>query len=66
MLRGDLITLQKCLEGGCSTCQSLLTSNETEQEDMAASCTGEGLDYISGKKIFTERDVKLWNRLPGK
>jgi len=31
---------------------------------MASSCVRGGLDWVLGKNFFTERVVKLWNRLP--
>ena len=33
------------------------------QEEMALSCAREGLGCVLGKKFFSERVVKNWNRL---
>jgi len=62
-LRGDLLTLYKCLKGGCSKVGIGLFSQATGNRTR-----GEGLKLCLRldirKNVFTERAVKHWNRLP--
>ena len=65
-LRGDLVALFQYLKGAYSKSRVGLFSLVTGRGEMALSCTGVSLGWISGEKnFFTERVVKHWNRLPG-
>jgi len=60
-LRGDLIALFNSTKGGCSKLGVGLFSQVTviRRDLMASSCT----IWIVGKKLFSKRVVRHWNRL---
>ena len=60
-LRGDLIALYNSTNGGCSKLGVGLFSQVTviRRDLTASSCT----NWIVGKKLFSKRVVRHWNRL---